>query len=180
MTETDHILRPDESAAVAKALYGPTVKRMIILTQNLVETTASGDFALWVPLATMEQVMVDLKWDATKPLQLQRFLALCVNALRAYAQRLESYRSALAALAPGDLLPKLPEWTEVDTLRVYDDVAALYPAMRTCGLCAGKGEVEETRDASPTDANGGLTQESRFITCLQCGGSGEETVNGVL
>jgi hypothetical protein len=46
------------------------------------------------------------------------------------------------------------------------------PVMEPCPFCDGTGEVEEWRDAHPTEANGGLAIESRYVVCECCCGSG--------
>lgn len=122
-----HVLTPAESAGIAQGLYRPTVKRLTVLIQTLVDMTQAGDFAVWAPIAAMEQVVLDLRWDRAQPRNLEKFCALAAKALHAQAERFSEHGDALAALEPGQSMPKFREWETADTLRIYDELEKLYP-----------------------------------------------------
>lgn len=110
----------DEGGEIVRQMLQPTIRRMLVLTTTLVRMTGSGDFALWAPLATMEQAMLDLTWQDTRPLR--RWLLLASKALMLHAERLGGYGRALASLPPDATVPPLPTWSETDTIRMYDEV----------------------------------------------------------
>lgn len=48
------------------------------------------------------------------------------------------------------------------------------PATPTCTLCDGKGEVEQERDETPSEATGGQAFSARSLECPRCNGSGKD------
>ena len=46
------------------------------------------------------------------------------------------------------------------------------PAPVACPGCGGEGEIDVMRPVSPTDENGGMTEECRSMVCRQCAGTG--------
>jgi DnaJ-class molecular chaperone len=44
--------------------------------------------------------------------------------------------------------------------------------MELCPHCGGKGEVEITRPVPPSEATGGLNDDSAWIECVTCAGKG--------
>lgn len=44
-----------------------------------------------------------------------------------------------------------------------------------CTLCRGTGEVEETRPVPPSEATGGLSEETRHRQCPRCHGTGQDS-----
>jgi hypothetical protein len=125
MTENQTITE-QQAAQVSAALYAPTIRRMTILCQSLVNTTQNGDFALWAPLATMENVLAELRWtDATAP---ERFLSLITLSLRRMAEKCEVHQMAvIASRAAGAPVPEYPVWGDQDTIAVYDEIDARFP-----------------------------------------------------
>jgi hypothetical protein len=121
-------LTPEQSNTIARTLYDPTIRRMNILCQSLIQTTGNGDFALWAPLTVMEAQFSDLKWsDARAP---QRFLTLIVLALRRYAEKIEVHQLAVvAAMTAGVPLPPFAAWSDSDTVSLYDEIDARFPAV---------------------------------------------------
>lgn len=43
-----------------------------------------------------------------------------------------------------------------------------------CHLCDGTGEVEVTRDCTPSEDTGGMSELSGFVLCEHCNGTGDE------
>lgn len=128
IADGDGGLTPDQSALIAKGLYRPTVERIVVLLQTLVDATAAGDFALWAPLAAMEQVLLNLKFDRERPEGAIKLCVLAELALRKMGERLLQYAGALQGKGPTDPMPRFQEWTTDDTLAIYDQVEKLYPA----------------------------------------------------
>jgi len=120
-------ITPEQSAVVARTLFLPTIQRMSILCSSLISTTANGDFALWAPLTVMEKMLADLKWsEALAP---ERFLALIALTLRRYAEKCDVHLMAvIAARTAGAPLPEFAVWTDADTMSVYDQIDAQFPA----------------------------------------------------
>jgi hypothetical protein len=120
-------ITPEQSAVIARTLFQPTIQRMSILCRSLIQTTANGDFALWAPLTVMEAMLADLKWSESRAPE--RFLALIVLALRRYAEKCEVHHMAvIAARSAGAPIPPFEVWTDADTMAVYDQIDAQYPA----------------------------------------------------
>jgi hypothetical protein len=126
MTEQIRPITTEESTQIAKTLYEPTIHRMRILCNSLIQTTANGDFALWAPMAVMEGMLIDLKWSvAIAP---ERFLALISLTLRRYAEKCEVHQMAvMASKQAGAPMPAFQVWTNEDTIAVYDEIDAKYP-----------------------------------------------------
>lgn len=129
--ETDASLPPTpslteaEAAIASKALFEPTLRRMTILVQTLIQVSENGDFALWATLGCLDQTLRGLDWSTVSPERTIRFYALIRSALVAYATKVDEHISALTADPAA--APILPEWTTDDTLRMYDAVDAEYP-----------------------------------------------------
>lgn len=122
-------LTPEQSASAAKVMFEPTVKRLVILVDNLIHLAGNGDFALWAPLAAIDATVRGLDWTSATPLQVCKFFALLAQTLSHYGARMDEYRiKAEDVDTMGDTarIP-LPEWTTADTLAMYDIVEAMYP-----------------------------------------------------
>jgi hypothetical protein len=115
-----------QTETIAKSLYGPTLQRMNTLCGTLIQMTQNGDFALWAPLAVMQDQLSALKWgNATAP---ERFLNLIATALSRYAALMSDHALALEAARLADApLPPFQGWTDADSIAVYDEIEARYP-----------------------------------------------------
>lgn len=122
-----NVITPEQSAVVARTLFLPTIQRMGILCSSLIYTAGNGDFALWAPLTVMEKMLADLKWEqAQAP---ERFLSLIALTLRRYAEKCEVHLMAvIAAGTAGAPMPEFAVWTDADTMSVYDQIDAQFPA----------------------------------------------------
>lgn len=120
----------EQRAGVISNLFGPTVNRICTLISTVVQTGQNADMALWLPLASMDNCLRDLKWnDAPVDVGL-RLLELITSTLRGYADKVNAHMLALAEWdgrgRQGDR-PVMPAWQNEDTLRLYDEVEARMP-----------------------------------------------------
>jgi hypothetical protein len=158
------VITPEQSAVVARTLFLPTIQRMGILCSSLISTTGNGDFALWAPLTVMEKMLADLKWEqAQAP---ERFLSLIALTLRRYAEKCDVHLMAvIAAGTAGAPMPEFAVWTDADTMSVYDQIDAQFPAPA----------VEPEPDAPPAPGGQGTATAP---PCVYCGGPSAEAPNG--
>lgn len=115
-------LSPEESAAVAKVLFTPTIRRMGILLDALMSQSGNGDFGLWAPLAVLDAAVTSLQITPQTRAGATKFLALVEQTLHTYANRMGGYRIALQATAAEGTVPPPPAWEQTDTLAMYDAV----------------------------------------------------------
>ena len=122
-------LTAEEIATIAQTLLPATARRIKVLTQSLIQQTASADYWLWAPLAGMEMVFQEMHWDREKKnLAAERLLCLSVVLLRRMSDRFADYLHRLEdARAQGQPAPPPFDWTAADTEDVYDLVSAMYP-----------------------------------------------------
>lgn len=125
-------LTPEQSASAAKVMFEPTVKRLVILVDNLIHLAGNGDFALWAPLAAIDAAIKGLDWSSASVTQRLKFLALVAQTLSHYGARMDEHREAiersLEESGAAETAGALPDWTIPDTLEMYNIVDAMYPA----------------------------------------------------
>lgn len=126
----------EQSAVIAQATFKPSIQRMSVILNALIQLTGNGDYALWAPLSLLDHTFRDLKWDQVAPADAKRFAAVAALVLRRYTDHIEAYRDAVfayvAAAQTGpprkaDPFPVLHDWTLADTEAVYDEVSRTYP-----------------------------------------------------
>lgn len=113
-------LSPEETAAIAKVLFTPTIRRMGILLDTLMTQTGNGDYGLWAPLAVLDAAMTSLTITPQTREGATKLLALVELTLKEYANRMAGYRMALQATAADGTVPPPPSWETTDTLAMYD------------------------------------------------------------
>lgn len=113
-------LTPEESAAVAQALFVPTIRRMGILLDTLISQSGNGDFGLWVPLAVIDAHLTTLPVTAANRDGMVKYLTLVETTLMMYAGRFQMYLVALRAWDGVGTPPPFPSWETNDTLQMYD------------------------------------------------------------
>jgi DnaJ-class molecular chaperone len=47
-------------------------------------------------------------------------------------------------------------------------------SLEKCGVCDGTGEIEVTRDCTPTEDTGGMSQLTGTVVCPHCHGMGTQ------
>lgn len=113
----------DASTAAARILFGPAVKRMTVITKSVVDQTLSGDFAVFLPLATMVSAMAELQWEhAPRGAQARLFLLTSRSLIRMG----EKFRRAVSDIREG-LPVGVPPWGASDTSIVYNETEAELP-----------------------------------------------------
>jgi hypothetical protein len=116
-----------EGEAAARLLFDPTTKRMTTLTLGLVSNTASGDFAIFAPLATLNMALGELSWgEAPRASKARTFLLAAVVLRRLadlYATRVNQIRTS--GNDGADIT--VPAWTAADTVSCYDVVEQALP-----------------------------------------------------
>jgi hypothetical protein len=117
----------DESTAAARVLFDPTVRRMKTLALALVSNTASGDFAIFAPLAALHDALSELSWDkAPRAAKARTYLLASVAFGRLselYRKRVDEIREA----GDGGAALGVPSWGAADTLYCYDEVEKELP-----------------------------------------------------
>lgn len=130
-------LTKEMSDANAKAIYPQTQQRIATLMQTLIQLTGNGDLAIWAVIEALAGTIRGLNFAAVPHINRQQFLGLSELVLTAYAERMADYRRAwddyevnVAALdkvgITAVLTPQLPEWTDADTLAIYEQMDTLY------------------------------------------------------
>lgn len=117
----------EEQQQGAAVLFDATKRRMVILLNTLVKLAESGDFALWCPLAAMDETFRGLDWTSVPPLAVAKFYKLVAMTLTSYGTRLDEHAMAvLESVRDQKPLPEVPVWAADDTLRMYDMVEQIF------------------------------------------------------
>jgi hypothetical protein len=115
-------LTPEQSGKIAAVLFDPTVERIRILLQTLVQSTAAGDYAIWASLVALDRVIAELDWASVSSSHAQRFAHLAELVFQRCALRLAAYRAAIMTWQEGTPFPQLTPWGNEDTLYVLSVV----------------------------------------------------------
>jgi hypothetical protein len=136
-------LTPEQRKVVAAQVYMPTITRMATLVMAaLVLPTGNGDWTLWAPIATIDQVIHQhLDWPKTAKDESQRlvalqFVTLCHLALTEYGEQFRRYADTLRAYyAAGAVgpFPAPPRLEYDDIQRLYDQLEAQFPPASPAG-----------------------------------------------
>lgn len=111
----------------AGVLFDGTKRRMVILLSALVKLAESGDFALWCPLAAMDETFRSLDWTSVPPMAVAKFYKLVAMTLTSYGVKLDAHAMAvMQSIRDSQPLPELPVWAGDDTLKMYDMVESIF------------------------------------------------------
>jgi len=111
-------LTPEQSGKIAAALFDPTVNRIRILLQTLIQSTAAGDYAIWASLVALDRVIAELEWSTVTPDHAQRFAHLAELVFDRCAVRFRAYRAAIRDWKEGTPFPVMVPWGNEDTIAV--------------------------------------------------------------
>lgn len=115
-------LTPEQSGKIAEQLFDPTVNRIRILLQTLIQATAGGDYAIWASLVALDRVISELEWSNVSPVHAQRFALLAELVFERCAIRFRAYRAAIGTWQEGTPFPPLIPWGNDDTVAVLAKV----------------------------------------------------------
>ena len=114
-----------QASAIAEVLFEPTLKRMVTLTNSLVNSTSSGDFAVFMPLATLMEAIRQINYEESPPAARARAYLLAHHALQITA---EKYRRAVTAIRNGEKDAPVEVWGQADTIACYQELEKELPS----------------------------------------------------